>query len=245
MTRIKHVSVIAVLLIVFAHDVVFADTALHNINGYTSTNDGIRAFSVLVFDDEGKVVATGDDKILAAFPNATLRDGQSKTVLPGLIDAHGHVLGLGVLKANLDLTGTPSVDHAVAAIAAYAAAKPDARWILGRGWNQVIWPVKEFPLASQIDAVVNDRPVYLRRIDGHAAWANSAAIQIAAIDDDTPDPVGGKIVRDANGHATGVLIDLAMGLIDAKCTGNQQDRHAGFDSISGSRLAGRGYYQRS
>lgn len=216
MTRIKHVSVTAALLIVFAHGVVFADTALHNINGYTSTNDGIRAFSVLVFDDEGKVVATGDDKILAAYPDATLRDGQSKTVLPGLIDAHGHVLGLGVLKANLDLTGTPSVEHAVAAIAAYAAAKPDARWILGRGWNQVLWPVREFPLASQIDAVVSDRPVYLRRIDGHAAWANSAALEIAGIDDDTPDPVGGKIVRDANGHATGVLIDLAMDLVDVR-----------------------------
>ncbi len=223
MTRIKHASVTAALLLIFAHGVVFADTALHNIKGYTSTNEGLQAFSVLVFDDDGKVVAVGDNELLAAHPDATLRDGQSKTVLPGLIDAHGHVLGLGVLKANLDLTGTPSVEHAVAAIAAYAAAKPDARWILGRGWNQVLWPVQEFPLASQIDAVVSDRPVYLRRIDGHAAWANSAALQLAGIDDNTPDPVGGKIVRDANGHATGVLIDLAMDIVDARVPETDKD----------------------
>lgn len=216
MTRIKHASSAAALLILLSNSIAVADTALHNINGYTPTNEGIRTFSVLVFDDAGKIVAVGKDDLLALYPDATLRDGDSKTVLPGLIDSHGHVEGLGVLKSNLDLTGIPSVEHTVAAIAAYAAQRPGARWILGRGWNQVLWPVKEFPLASQIDAVVSDRPVYLRRIDGHAAWANSAAMQIAGIDDDTPDPVGGKIVRDANGHATGVFVDLAMDLIDAK-----------------------------
>ena len=223
MTKIKHVSIAAAWLLVLSNPAAYADTAVHNIKGYTSTNEGIKAFSVLVFDDDGKVVATGDDDILAEHPNAALRDGHSKTVLPGLIDSHGHVEGLGVLKSNLDLTGTPSVEHAVAAIKAYAASRPGARWILGRGWNQVLWPVKEFPLAAQIDAVVNDRPVYLRRIDGHAAWANSAAMRIAGIDDDTPDPVGGKIIRDANGHATGVFVDLAMGLIDAKVPTTNKD----------------------
>ncbi len=223
MTRIKHASSASALLILLSNSIAIADTALHNINGYTSTNEGIRTFSVLVFDDAGKIVAVGDDDLLAQHPDATLRDGNSKTVLPGLIDSHGHVEGLGVLKSNLDLTGIPSVEHAVAAIAAYAAERPGARWILGRGWNQVLWPVKEFPLATQIDAVVSDRPVYLHRIDGHAAWANSAAMQIAGISDDTPDPVGGRIIRDANGHATGVFVDLAMDLIDTKVPATNKD----------------------
>lgn len=193
-----------------------ADTALHNVTGYTSTDNGLTTFSVLIFNDDGRIIATGDERLLLAYPAATRVDGNGKTVLPGLIDAHAHVASLGLLKSNLDLTGTPSVDAAVASIKAYAEAKPDARWILGRGWNQVIWPVKEFPTAAQIDAAVGDRPVWLRRIDGHAGWANSAALRIAGIDDDTPDVPGGKIVRDDNGHATGVLIDKSMDLVESR-----------------------------
>jgi hypothetical protein len=216
MVRIKHVSVVSALLFAVSSTVATADTALYNINGYTSTNQGMQSFSVLVFDDNGKVLAAGDDGLLGEYPDAIRLDGQSKTVLPGLTDSHGHVASLGVLKSNLDLTGTPSVESAVGAIARYAASKPDARWIRGRGWNQVLWPVKAFPLASQIDAVVGDRPVWLERIDGHAGWANSAALKIAGIDDDTADPVGGKIIRDDNGHATGVLVDRAMDIMDAR-----------------------------
>ena len=193
-----------------------ADTAIHNIAGYTSSNEGIVEFSVLVIDAAGRVVATGGDTLLTAHPDAEQLDGGGKTVLPGLIDAHAHVAGLGFLKTSLDLTGVQSVDDAVARIAAYAEEKPRARWITGRGWNQVLWPVREFPSAAQIDAVVDDRPVWLRRIDGHAGWANSAAMQLAGINADTPDPVGGKIVRDDNGHATGIFIDKAMTLIQSQ-----------------------------
>ena len=133
--------------------------------------------------------------------------------MPGLIDAHAHVYGLGYLAINLDLTGTPSVTEAAQKIADYAAQNRYAEWILGRGWNQVLWPGKEYPKSSDIDAVVNDKPVWLRRIDGHAGWANGKAMQIAGIDNDTPDPVGGKIVRDASGSATGILVDNAMDLM--------------------------------
>ena len=192
---------------------VHADTAIHNIAGYTSSGEGTVEFAVMVFDDEGRVVATGGDDLLEAHPDALRVDGGGKVVLPGLVDAHAHVAGLGFLKTSLDLTGVQSVDDAVARIATYAKEKPHVRWITGRGWNQVLWPVREFPNAGQIDAAVNDRPVWLRRIDGHAGWANSAAMEIAGIDADTPDPVGGKIVRDDNGHATGIFIDKAMSLI--------------------------------
>ena len=201
------------LFLLIASSFASADTALHNIAGYTSTADGMVEFQVLIVDDAGRVVATGDDDLLQQHADATRVDGQGHTVLPGLIDAHAHVAGLGFLKTSLDLTGVPSVDDAVAAIAQYAKEKPHARWIQGRGWNQVLWPVREFPNASQIDAVVSDRPVWLRRIDGHAGWANSVTMKLAGIDDDTADPVGGKIIRDANGHATGIFIDKAMGLI--------------------------------
>ena len=192
-----------------------AATVWHNINGYTSSTDGTLRFSVLVVDDAGRVVVTGDDELLDDYADANHIDGEGRTLLPGLIDAHAHVAGLGFLKTSLDLTGTPSVDAAVAAIRQYAADKPTVRWITGRGWNQVLWPVQAFPTAAHIDAVVADRPVWLRRIDGHAGWANSKALALAGIDDDTPDPVGGKILRDNNGHPTGVLIDRAMDLVTA------------------------------
>lgn len=210
MTRILFLAVLAMLASASA----IADTALHNVQGYTSSMDGIVEFTVLVFDEDGRVVATGDESLLEHHVDASKIDGDGRVVLPGLIDAHAHVYGYGLLKNNLDLAGTPSVDAAVASIAAYATSKPHTRWILGRGWNQVLWPVKEFPNAGQIDKVVPDRPVWLRRVDGHAGWANSATLKLAGIDSGTPDPVGGKIVRDENGHATGILIDRAMDLIE-------------------------------
>ena len=190
-----------------------ADTAVHNITGYTSTADGIREFSVLVFGADGRLVATGDENLLADIPAGDRIDGDGMFVLPGLTDAHAHVYSQGFLAVSLNLLGTPSVEAAVESIAEFAATRRTG-WILGRGWNQVLWPVQEFPTAADIDAVVSDRPVWLRRIDGHAAWANSRALEIAGIDADTPDPVGGKIIRDANGNATGVLVDTAMALVE-------------------------------
>ena len=190
-----------------------ADTALHNVVGYTSTADGISEFSVLVFDADGKIVATGDDSLLAGIAEDDRIDGGGNVVLPGLTDAHAHVYSQGFLNVSLNLLGSTSVEAAVARIEKYASERR-AGWILGRGWNQVLWPVQVFPTAADIDAVVADRPVWLRRIDGHAGWANSKALQIAGIDRDTPDPVGGKIIRDDDGNATGVLIDNAMALVE-------------------------------
>ena len=192
-----------------------ADTALFNINGYTPTEDGMRQFSVLVIDGGGKVLAIGNDELVRRYAVSARVDGQGRTVLPGLIDAHAHVAGLGLLKTSLDLTGVPSLETAVRRIAQYADDRPHARWITGRGWNQVIWPEKAFPSAADIDSAVSDRPVWLRRIDGHAGWANSAAMRLAGISNDTTAPVGGKILRDDNGRATGVFIDKAMELIEA------------------------------
>jgi predicted amidohydrolase YtcJ len=194
-----------------------ADTLLHSVTGYTSTANGdIKQFRVLIFDDEGRIVATGGDDLIAGRADARQVDGRGRFVLPGLVDSHAHMSNQGFLTIQLNLTGTPSVEDSVERIALYARTNPGSGWIEGRGWNQVLWPVKEFPTAAHIDAVVSDRPVWLRRIDGHAGWANSKALAIAGIDDDTPDPFGGKIIRDSNGHATGTLVDKAMSLVDSK-----------------------------
>ncbi|HSM29065.1 MAG TPA: amidohydrolase [Woeseiaceae bacterium] len=190
-----------------------ADTAIHNVVGYTPTADGLREFNVLVVGADGRIVATGDETLLTDIPASERIDGGGLFVLPGLIDAHAHVYTQGFLDVSLNLLGTPSVAVAVARIADYAAARRTG-WILGRGWNQVLWPVQDFPAAADIDAVVADRPVWLERIDGHAGWANSKALEVAGIGADTPDPVGGKIIRDAGGNATGVLVDTAMALVE-------------------------------
>jgi predicted amidohydrolase YtcJ len=201
------------VLLLFGGSVLAGETVIYDVTAYTSTTTGMHEFSVLVFSDDGKVVATGDAALLKDFPEAIRIDGKGRTVLPGITDAHGHVYGLGFLATSLDLTGSTSLGAAVQKIAGYAESEPHLSWIQGRGWNQVLWAVQEFPTASDIDAVVADRPVWLRRIDGHAGWANSAAMVIAGIDNDTPDPIGGKIVRDGNGNATGILIDRAMDLL--------------------------------
>jgi predicted amidohydrolase YtcJ len=204
------------ILMLLAGSAWAGDTAIHNVSGYTSTNSGIQEFTVLVFSDKGKVVATGDASLLNEHPDAIRIDGNGRTLLPGLTDGHAHLAGYGFLQQSLNLVGTPSLTESLLKIDAYAKDNPHARWILGRGWNQVIWPIKEFPSATDIDAVVSDRPVLLDRIDGHAVWANSKAMEIAGITDDTPDPIGGKIIRDANGKATGIFIDKAEDLLKAR-----------------------------
>ncbi len=200
--------------LILAGSVHAAETAIYDVTGYTSTATGITEFSVLVFGDDGKIIATGRQALLNEFPDASRIDGGGRTVLPGLIDAHGHVRSLGFLETNLNLAGSISLRGAVRKIDAYSKSRPHLAWIQGRGWNQVLWPVDKFPSAADIDVVVDDRPVWLRRIDGHAGWANSAAMRLSGIHDDTPDPIGGKIVRDHNGGATGVLVDNAMKLIE-------------------------------
>ena len=201
------------IILLFAGTVSAAETAIHNITGYTLTDTGVHEFSVLLVSDDGKVIATGNNELLKQYPDADRFDAGGQFLLPGLTDAHAHMFGLGLLAITLDLAGTPSVEDAVQEIEKFAADNPHADWIQGRGWNQVLWPGKEFPSAADIDTVVSDRPVWLKRIDGHAGWANSAALAIAGVDDDTVDPPGGKIHRDENGHATGILVDKAMALV--------------------------------
>jgi predicted amidohydrolase YtcJ len=193
-----------------------ATTVIDNANGYTLNAKGdVVQFASLAFDDDGRILAVGAAADVAAtVPQATHVDMAGRTVLPGLIDAHGHVFGLGQMLTQLDLSATTSLPQALAAIGAYARANAQAAWVRGRGWNQENWKLGRFPTAQELDGVVADRPVWLERVDGHAGWANGRALALAGITDKTPDPVGGKIVRDAAGHATGVLVDAAQAMID-------------------------------
>lgn len=194
-----------------------ADLFVDNVNGYTLGADGkLQHFGALLVED-GKVLATGNHADMAKRAgDARVIDGKGRTLLPGLIDAHGHVMGLGMMTLEADVTGTTSLDAALAKMKTFAATHENDPWILGRGWNQVIWKLDRFPTAKELDSVVPDQPTFLRRVDGHAGWANSAAIKIAGITKSTKDPVGGRIERDADGNPSGVFIDAAMELIDSK-----------------------------
>jgi predicted amidohydrolase YtcJ len=191
-----------------------APTIMANVHGYTLAGGNLASFSALAFD-AGKVLETGDAVVLSAkYPTARVIDGQGQTLLPGLIDAHGHVLDLGLESVQVQLTGTSSLEQAQQTIRTYARGH-HGPWLLGGGWNQVIWNLGRFPTAQELDAAVADRPAALDRIDGHAKWVNSKALRAAHITKDTPDPTGGRIERDAAGNPTGVLVDKAMDLVEA------------------------------
>lgn len=192
-----------------------APVLVTNIKGYGFDDKRqLLSFSELVFDDaSGKVLARGQG-IAKDYPDASKIDGMGRTLLPGLIDGHGHVLGLGQNLSQVDLRESSSEAQAVAKTAAFAKANPQAQWILGRGWNQVLWPSQQFPGKQLLDEVIKDKPVWLSRVDGHAGWANSKALQLAGISKDSIDPPGGQIIRDANGEPTGVLIDNAMLMLE-------------------------------
>ena len=186
-----------------------ADTLIDNANGIQVDAQGkLMRFTGVVVGDDGKVV-----KVLAkgeARPATDTRvDAGGKTLLPGLIDAHGHVMALGFGALQLDLTGSTSLADLQQRLRAYAAANPEARWVHGRGWNQELWADKRFPNAADLDAVVSDRPVWLGRVDGHAAVANSAAMRAVGVTADTKAPAGGRI-------ESGLFVDAAMDLVEKK-----------------------------
>ena len=192
----------------------YAETLIDNVNGITSTADGkVQRFTGIVIGNDGKItrVLTRTDK-RPERPDFRL-DANNKTLLPGLIDAHGHVMGLGWQALTLDLSGTKSLTEAQTKIAAYAAAHPDRRWIIGRGWNQESWGLGRFPTAAELDAAVGDRPVWLERVDGHAGWANSAAMKAAGITQKSVSPVGGHI-ETIFGKPSGIFVDAASTLIE-------------------------------
>lgn len=182
-------------------------TLIDDANGVQADANGqLQHFTGLLIGDDGKVVRVlhpGDVR-----PKASkIVDAHGRTLLPGLIDAHGHVTELGFAALQLDLVGTSSLADLQQRLRTYAAAHPNVRWIIGRGWNQELWPDKRFPTAADLDAVVPDRPVVLNRVDGHALVANSAAMKAAGVSAATPTPPGGRMEN-------GLFVDNAKALVE-------------------------------
>lgn len=186
-----------------------ANARIHHGDGSTA--------QAMAWDANGRVLALGTDAGLRSkYPQAEVVDAGGRAVVPGLIDAHAHLMGLGYALMNADLMGADSKAEIVRRLQAFAAELPKDAWLLGRGWDQNRWPEKRFPTAADLDAAFPDRPVYLKRVDGHAGWANSAAMR--AVERDLSgdwQPEGGRIDR-ADGRATGVFIDGAMALVEQK-----------------------------
>ena len=189
-------------------------TLITNVNGYTMNSEReLVRFSALQFNgDVIERIYTESDAVPDT-PALKVIDGEGKTLLPGLIDAHGHVLNYGFSLLRVDMTGTRAEQEAVQRVADFARANPGLQWIQGRGWNQVLWDSNEFPSAAALEAAGVNVPMWFSRVDGHAGWANRAAMELAGIDASTPDPDGGMILRDSEGRPTGTFVDTAMGLI--------------------------------
>ncbi|UYY58352.1 amidohydrolase [Sphingomonas sp. S2-65] len=207
----------------------WADGVVDNVNGMTLGARGeVVRFRAIQIDRNGKVVRLFSAKEKPPKRVDWRTDMQGRTLVPGMIDAHGHVMGLGSQLLLLDLSQTRSLDEALDKIRSYAAANPN-KWIVGSGWNQERWGLGRFPTAAELDRAVGDRPVYLERVDGHAGWANSRALAAAGITAATKDPSGGRIERAAGGAPAGVLVDSARTLVEKVIPqGTPRERNAAF-----------------
>ncbi len=167
---------------------------------------------------DGKIVFVGSATEAEALKGASTRtiDAEGKTVIPGIVDAHGHFGGLAQKLRSVDLVGTRSYDEVIARVVERARTLPKGTWIQGRGWDQNAWGDTRFPTHEKLSAATPDNPVYLTRVDGHAGLVNTAAMRAASLTAASKDPSGGKIIRDASGAPTGVLIDRAQGMVGEK-----------------------------
>jgi hypothetical protein len=198
------------LFLLLAGDPAAGQGAIVNARIHTMNPEQPHA-AAMAWDAEGRITFIGDlHGFESRFPERAARDLQGRSVLPGLIDAHGHVMGLGMARLQADLVGADSLAAIVDRLEAQARDLPEGAWLTGRGWDHTLWG-NEFPDAGDLDEAFPDRPVWLERVDGHAGWANSAALARATRDlSGDWQPQGGKIHRDENGRPTGILIDTAM-----------------------------------
>lgn len=203
-----------------------ADTLFLHGNMYT-VDDQLPHATALAIQGH-RILAIGEDVDIQEqylCPGVTtVVDLEGRTVLPGLIDAHGHLSNLGRSLQQLDLVGTRSFEEVLQRTRQRLTQTPTGTWVRGRGWDQNDWTDKRFPDRAELDALSSEHPILLRRVDGHAVLANHLALKAAGIDDATPDPHGGEIIRDRNGRATGVLIDNAQRLVESTVPDSLQQR---------------------
>jgi len=216
-----------------------ADTLIYNVDGITIDEDGeVARFAEIIFDEGGRITHVLERGEERPEDIEFALDGEGQVMLPGMIDAHVHVMDIGFAALTLDLSDTNSLEEALARIGQFAEENPGRPWILGRGWNQEKWGLGRFPTATELDAVVSDRPVWLERADNHANWANSLAMEMAGVDASTQAPEGGRIIRDASGNPAGIFIDNANALVgDSVPPPRPEDRDAAFAMAQQTLLA--------
>jgi len=184
-------------------------------NGRIYTVDVTRPIASAVAVRGGRIVFVGSDGEARALVGSTTRvvDLQGNTVVPGLIDAHAHLLGLGTSLRRVNLVGTTSYQEVVARVVEWAKTVKPGEWIVGRGWDQTRWPGAAFPTHEALSRALPNNPVALSRVDGHALLANAKAMELAGVTAATPDPSGGRIMRSSSGAPSGVFVDNAEELI--------------------------------
>lgn len=198
-------------------------TLVDNVVGVTPDGKGgLERFTGLLIDEQGRLAAVYRDSDKRPKRVAFKVDGKGRVVVPGMIDAHVHIMETGFAKMTLDLSGARSLEEALVMVRAYVAAHPDRAWIEGGGWNQANWAkdaagVDRMPTAAELDRVTGGKPAFLSRVDNHAAWVNSAALAAARVTEGTADPAGGRIERVGGSRKpAGVLVDAAQDLVRAK-----------------------------
>lgn len=192
-----------------APDKIEADLLVKNANIYTVNENFEMAKSFVVKD--GKILEIGiKPELELKYKLTEIFDAEGKTIVPGLIDAHAHLLNLGVTMQQVNLVGTKSFEEVVERVVTFQKEK-QAVFITGRGWDQNDWEVKEFPNKKMLDSLFPNTPVALTRIDGHAMVVNSKAIELAGITNKTKVDGGTVVLKD--GKLTGVLVDAPMELV--------------------------------
>jgi len=206
-------NVCGVLLFTLALQQPPADQVIINAKVYTAdvNRPVAEAFAVR----GGRIVFVGSTRgaLALAGPRTERVDLAGRTVIPGMVDAHAHLLGLGQALRTVDLVGTRSYDEVIARVVERARTARPGEWIRGRGWDQNDWADTRFPIHQALSRAVPNNPVYLTRVDGHAALVNAKALELAQVTATTPDPTGGRFIRDSGGAPTGVLIDAAQGVV--------------------------------
>lgn len=213
--KLFHSLVIALLFFSFtvSAQVPKADKIL--VNGRVWTGNSKKEYVSAVAIKDDKIIATGTDPQIRRHANASTEivDLKGAFAMPGINDSHIHFLGSSLTAFQVDLSEAKSLTDAQRLIKEFAVANPDVPWITGFGWLYGIFPDNRLPRREDIDVVISDRPVYLRAYDGHTAWANSKAFEIAAVDEKTVFTGWGELVRDSAGRPTGTLKESAMGLV--------------------------------
>lgn len=191
-----------------------ADAVFRNGNIYTVNERQPRAEAIAV--KAGRIIFVGSNKDAKAYEGKNTRviDLQGNTVVPGLIDSHYHLAGVGAREMNLNLEGTTSLEDFLARVKARVDRAKPGEWVTGRGWIETFWKPQAFPTRADLDKISPNNPVYLTRADGHGAVANSAALKIAGVDKSTQSPFGGEIMKDKQtGEPSGMLLDKAQALV--------------------------------